>query len=104
MGSISKIAGESGCDLVSGAVTYTPSGRHAGKKITAIGIHAAVNITNFKYTPNGSDGRPLAQVTVTEDNWIGSAISPSGATNYIPLGVDADEITLASGEVMVYLK
>lgn len=102
MASINKVSGEQGCDRQSGAGTYTPSGRHAGKKITAIGIEAAAEITNFKYTPTGANGRPLSQVTVTSDAWLGVTLAATGATAYIPLGVGADEVTVASGDVMIY--
>jgi hypothetical protein len=102
MASINKVAGEGGCDLQVGAGTYTPSGRHSGKKIHAIGVHTAANITNFKYTPKGSNGRDLAQATVTADAWIGIALVEKNTTAYIPLGVSADEVVVASGDVMMY--
>lgn len=102
MASISKVSGEKGCDLQVGAGTYTPSGRHAGKKISAIGVHATANITNFKYTPKGADGRDVSQVTVTSDGFLGVALDATAVTNYIPLGVGADEVVVASGSVMMY--
>ena len=102
MASINKVSGEKGCDLQVGAGTFTPSGRHTGKKITAIGIQTAAQITNFKYTPTGADGRPVSQVTVTGDGWIGVALPVANTTAYIPLGVGADEVVVASGNVMMY--
>lgn len=99
MASISKVSGDKGCDLQVGAGTFTPSGRHAGKKITAIGIQTAANITNFKYTPTHAGA---TQVTVTADGWIGVALPVVSTTAYIPLGAPADEVVVASGNVMMY--
>ena len=104
MASINKVAGEGGCYLQVGAGTYTPTGRFAGMKIYAVGVHATANITNFKYTPTGSNGRPVSQVTVTGDGWQGVSLDATGATAYIPLGVNADSVTVASGSVMIYMK
>ena len=104
MASISKVAGEKGCDLQVGIGTFTPSGRHNGKKIWAIGIQTAAQITNFKYTPTGADGRPTTQVTVTTDGWIGVALPVVPTTSLIVLGVDADDVTVASGNVMMYFR
>lgn len=104
MASINKVAGEGGCDLQIGAGTYTPSGRHSGKKIHAIGVQVGANITNFKYTPKGSDGRDLAQVTVTADGWFGSVLAATGGSAFIPLGVSADEVVVASGDIWIYFE
>jgi len=104
MASINKISGDKGCDLQVGAGTYTPTGRHLGKKIYAIGVQTEANITNFKHTPKGSDGRDLTQVTVTADGWIGVALPVVQTTGFIPLGVDADEVVVASGNVMMYFR
>lgn len=101
MGSISKIAGDGGCDLVTGSVTYTPSGRHAGKKIWAIAVHLTAQVTNFIYTPKRHGA---VAVTVTADNWIGTSLVPTAATALIPLGEDATTITLASGTIFVYFR
>jgi len=104
MASINKIAGEGGCYLQVGAGTYTPTGRFAGMKIFAVGVHSAANITNFKYTPTGANGRAVSQVTVTGDGWQGVSLNATAVSAYIPLGVDADSVTVASGDVMIYMK
>jgi len=94
---IERMAGISGCDSYSAAGVYTPSGRHAGSKIVAIGVEVAANITNFKYTNlNG------VVITVTSDNWIGRELNADGTNSYIPLGVRADSVELASGTIKLY--
>ena len=104
MAQIDKISGAKGCDLQIGAGTFTPSGRHTGKKIWAIGVQTAANITNFKHTPTLANGRPGSQVTETGDNWIGVSLPVVTTTALIPLGVDADEVVVASGNVMMYFR
>lgn len=99
MASISKVSGDKGCDLQVGAGTFVPSGRHSGKKITAIGIQVAAEITNIKHTPARSGA---TQVTITADGWIGVALPAVSTTAYIPLGVPADEVVVASGNVVMY--
>jgi len=101
MAQIDKISGAKGCDLQVGAGTYTPAGRHVGKKIWAIGIQTAANITNFKHTPARTGAN---QVTVTADGWIGVALPVVATTALIPLGADADEVVVASGNVMMYFR
>lgn len=104
MASINKVAGENGCDLQVGVGTYTPAGRHQGKKIWAIGVQTTANVTNFKHTPKAASGRPGTQVTVTADGWIGVALPVVPTTALIVLGVDADEVVVASGNVMMYFR
>lgn len=102
MASINKVAGDKGCDLQIGAGTYVPAGRHAGKKIHAIGVQVGANITNFKYTPKVPIG--TAQITVTADGWFGSVLAATGGSAFIPLGVSADEVVVASGDVWMYFE
>ena len=104
MKSIGKLSGENGCYLQVGSGTYTPAGRHVGKKIYAVGVYATANITNFKHTPL-INGRASSQVTETGDGWQGISLAVAdGAVLFIPLGKDADEVTIASGSVFMYFK
>lgn len=99
-GFIGRTVGAKGCDFQSGSGTITAPN---GAKITAIGIHTAANITNYKYTPvNRSTSTALTQVTVSNKGWMGSAISPSGVMDYITLEHPADSVTISTGEIMVY--
>lgn len=99
MADITKIAGSNGCERQSGSGTITAPN---GKKIWAIGIEAAANITNYKYTPKLANGRDGSQVTYTGKAWMGTALAVSGATALIPLDHLADSVTVASGDVWAY--
>ena len=98
-GFIGRVVGAKGCFLQVGAGTITPPN---GAKITALGVHATANITNFKYTPR-SNSSTLTQVTVTTlHGWIGVSLTPSAVTAFIPLEFAADSVAVASGSVMAY--
>ena len=98
-GFIGRVVGAKGCFLQVGAGTITPPN---GAKITAIGVHATANITNFKYTPRSNSGT-LSQVTVTGNHgWIAVSLDPTAVTAFIPLEHPADEVVVASGSVMAY--
>ena len=97
MNSLAIVAGLGGCDRHGAASKYTPTGRHTGKKIVAVGVEVAANITNFIYTDDNKQA-----ITITNDAWLGTAIAASGLTSYIPLGVRADSVTVASGTIWVY--
>lgn len=100
-GFLGRIAGAKGCERQSGAGTVSAPN---GAKITAIGIEAAANITNFKWTPKNASnpGDALDQITVTGKAWLGTSLAAAGPTAYIPLEVPADSVEVASGDVWVY--
>lgn len=98
-GFLGRSVGAKGCFLQVGAGTITPPN---GAKITALGVHATANITNFKYTPKGYE-TTLSQVTVTANHgWIGVSLTATAVMAYIPLEFPADEVVVASGDVMAY--
>ena len=98
-GFLGRTVGAKGCFLQVGAGTITPPN---GAKITALGVHATANITNFKYTPRSNSGT-LSQVTVTTGKgWIGVSLDATAVSSYIPLEFPADEVVVASGSVMAY--
>lgn len=88
-----------GSDAQIGSGTFTPP---VGKKIGAIGVHAAANITNYKHTPKNYGGTAQTQQTVSTKGWMGSVIDPTGASSFIPLDHPADEITISAGTIFVY--
>lgn len=99
MNYLAQIAGANGCDDQIGAGTFTPDGSDAGKKITAIGVLADANVTNFKYYEEGTN----REVTVTFKAWLGVALAAADALNmFIPLGHRAHSVTVASGTVRMY--
>lgn len=98
-GFLGRSVGAKGCFLQVGAGTITPP---RGAKITALGVHTTANITNFKWTPR-SNSSTLTQVTITTDHgWIGVSLTATAVMAYIPLEVPADEVVIASGDVMAY--
>ena len=99
MGFIGRSVGAKGCELQVGAGTITPPN---GAKITAIGIYATAEITNFKFTPVSANNSDLAQKTITDKGWIGVSLDAAATTAYIPLGRSADSVAVASGSVFAY--
>ena len=95
----SQMAGIKGQDYQNGAGTIVAP---TGKKIKAIAIQVATNITNFKYTPKKNDGSDLDQVTVSNKGYMGIELDPTGPTSWIALEYDADSVTIASGGIFVY--
>lgn len=98
--SAALMAGDKGCDYHSGAGTYPAP---TGKKIKAIGLYEASEITSYKFTPKhlGSD---QSEVTISDKGWMGSALNAVAATAYIPLDHPADKIVVASGSIFVYFQ
>ena len=100
MGFLADIAGAKGAGYGTGAATITAPG---GKKIFAIGLLEASNITNLKYTPPKSGETVIPEKTVVLD-WMAKALPAVGPAAYIPLGYDANEVTLASGSLIVFYR
>lgn len=101
-GFIGRIVGAKGCDLQVGAGTITPPN---GAKITAIGIHMAATIVNYKWTPvNRSTSAALNQKTVSTKGWMGAEKAATAVMAFIPLEHPADsvEVSGANSEVMCY--
>lgn len=95
------IVGAKGAGYGTGAVTITAPG---AKKIHAIGVHQTANVTNLKYTPPKSGDSAMSRVTVSDLQWMGISLTVTGPTAFIPLGFDADEVTIASGAIFVYYR
>ena len=92
------IAGFRGCEDQVGAGTYTPSGKDSGKKIVAIGIVAAAEVTSFQYKQTiGND------IVIDGKAWMGVSLSSSTPANgYIPLDFPSDNVIVASGTVRMF--
>ena len=98
MAYLGRLVGEKGSFLQVGAGTITPPN---GAKITALGVHATANITNYKYDPISNSA--LTEKTVTTGHgWIGISLDPTAVMAYIPLPVGAKSVEVASGSVMAY--
>ena len=99
--SINDITGDGGAGYSDGGATVEAPG---GQKIFAVGVIAAANFTNLKFTPPKVGNTAGVQKTVSDLTWFGVSLPPSGPTSFIPLGYDADEITYASGTIMLYYR
>ena len=99
--SVNEILGDAGIGYSAGGAAYTPPG---GKKVFAIGVVAAANVTSLKYTPPKSGNSVMSQVQVTDLEWFGASLPASAPTAFIPLGFDADEVVYASGTLIFYLR
>jgi hypothetical protein len=94
-----EVRGANGCELQIGVGVYTPSGRHAGKKIIAIGIAADAVIASF--TIKDSEGN---EIVINGDNWFGQILTAGGVNTYIPFGENAIKVSVTSGSVWMYFK
>ena len=99
--SVNEILGDAGVVYSTGGATITAPG---GKKIFAIGVIAAANITSLKYTPPKVGNTAGVQVTGVTLTWFGVSLPVVGPTSFIPLGYDADEVVYASGTIILYLR
>ena len=99
--SVNEILGDAGIGYSTGGATVEAPG---GKKIHAIGVVETANVTNLKHTPPKVGNTAGVQKTVSDLTWFGVSLPVVGPTSYMPLGYDADELTYASGTIILYYR
>ncbi len=101
MNFLADITGAAGTGMQNGAGEYSAP---ANKRVAAIAIHTASEITNYKYTPE-KKGRAttLTEITVTDEDWMALSLEPTGATSFISFSIPADKVTLAGGSGIVFM-